>query len=147
MEKINKWSLRSIDNILGTIFCVSKAISMALLRGPKLYIQNCWYNNLPLAQEVKYKFILYISSLSVNKNIIFVLNKNYSKCIKWVNFGTFSKNNILKLTMWSLNASLANYFLYSINWLILASCNLFVSKKIKQIMLIFNKMWPKKKKN
>ena len=100
---------------------------------------------MPLAQEVKYKFILYISSLSVNKNIIFVLNKNYSKCIKWVNFGTFSKNNILKLTMWSLNASLANYFLYSINWLILASCNLFVSKKIKQIMLIFNKMWPKKK--
>ena len=49
--------------------------------------------------------------------------------------------------MWSLNASLANYYLYSINWLTLASCNLFVSKKIKQIILIVQLNVTKKEKN
>uniref|UniRef100_A0A5B7BP37 WAT1-related protein n=1 Tax=Davidia involucrata TaxID=16924 RepID=A0A5B7BP37_DAVIN len=36
LEKVDIQSLRSIAKILGTIFCVSGAISMALLRGPKL---------------------------------------------------------------------------------------------------------------
>ncbi|XP_057967104.1 WAT1-related protein At4g30420-like isoform X2 [Malania oleifera] len=36
MEKISMESLRSMAKILGTVLCVSGAISMALLRGPKL---------------------------------------------------------------------------------------------------------------
>lgn len=36
LEKVNIRSLRSIAKILGTIFCVSGAIAMALLKGPKL---------------------------------------------------------------------------------------------------------------
>ncbi|KAJ0031612.1 hypothetical protein Pint_14282 [Pistacia integerrima] len=35
-EKVNIRSLRSIAKILGTAFCVSGAVSMALLKGPKL---------------------------------------------------------------------------------------------------------------
>ncbi|KAF5456915.1 hypothetical protein F2P56_026333 [Juglans regia] len=38
MEKINIRSLRSIAKIMGTIFCVIGSISMALLKGPKLFI-------------------------------------------------------------------------------------------------------------
>lgn len=36
METIDVQSLRSIAKIIGTIFCVGGAISMALLKGPKL---------------------------------------------------------------------------------------------------------------
>ncbi|KAH9654157.1 WAT1-related protein [Citrus sinensis] len=36
LEKIDLGSVRSVAKILGTIFCVGGAISMALLRGPKL---------------------------------------------------------------------------------------------------------------
>jgi hypothetical protein len=36
MEKVDIRSLRGIVKILGTIFCVGGAISMALLKGPKL---------------------------------------------------------------------------------------------------------------
>lgn len=36
MEKVDIQSLRSIAKIIGTIFCVGGAISMALLKGPKL---------------------------------------------------------------------------------------------------------------
>ncbi|KDP38759.1 hypothetical protein JCGZ_04112 [Jatropha curcas] len=36
LEKVNIRSLRSIAKILGTVLCVSGAISMALLKGPKL---------------------------------------------------------------------------------------------------------------
>jgi hypothetical protein len=35
-EKLEFGSLRSIAKIVGTILCVSGAVSMALLRGPKL---------------------------------------------------------------------------------------------------------------
>ncbi|PON90715.1 Plant-drug/metabolite exporter [Trema orientale] len=37
LEKVNIRSLRSIAKILGTILCVSGAMSMALLKGPKLF--------------------------------------------------------------------------------------------------------------
>ncbi|KAL7193692.1 hypothetical protein ACSBR2_025330 [Camellia fascicularis] len=36
LEKLNIRSMRSMAKILGTIFCVTGAVSMALLRGPKL---------------------------------------------------------------------------------------------------------------
>ncbi|CAL5375037.1 unnamed protein product [Camellia sinensis] len=36
LEKLNIRSMRSMAKILGTVFCVTGAISMALLRGPKL---------------------------------------------------------------------------------------------------------------
>ncbi|KAI4335488.1 hypothetical protein L6164_014128 [Bauhinia variegata] len=36
MEKVNIRSLRSIAKIVGTVICVSGAVSMALLKGPKL---------------------------------------------------------------------------------------------------------------
>ena len=36
MEKVNIRSFRSVSKIIGTIFCVSGAVSMALLKGPKL---------------------------------------------------------------------------------------------------------------
>jgi hypothetical protein len=36
MEKVDIGSLRGIAKIIGTVFCVGGAISMALLKGPKL---------------------------------------------------------------------------------------------------------------
>uniref|UniRef100_A0A2C9UNF9 WAT1-related protein n=1 Tax=Manihot esculenta TaxID=3983 RepID=A0A2C9UNF9_MANES len=36
LEKVNTFSLRSMAKILGTVVCVSGAISMAFLKGPKL---------------------------------------------------------------------------------------------------------------
>ncbi|GMY35503.1 WAT1-related protein At4g30420-like isoform X1 [Fagus crenata] len=36
MEKVNIRSFRSVSKIIGTVFCVSGAVSMALLKGPKL---------------------------------------------------------------------------------------------------------------
>ncbi|KAF5461293.1 hypothetical protein F2P56_017406, partial [Juglans regia] len=36
MERVDFGSLRSIAKIVGTILCVSGAVSMALVRGPKL---------------------------------------------------------------------------------------------------------------
>jgi hypothetical protein len=36
MEKVNIQSLRTIAKIIGTVICVSGAVSIALLKGPKL---------------------------------------------------------------------------------------------------------------
>jgi len=36
MEKVNIRSMRTIAKIVGTVICISGAISIALLKGPKL---------------------------------------------------------------------------------------------------------------
>jgi hypothetical protein len=47
MEKVNIQSLRTIAKIMGTVICVSGAVSIGLLKGPKLLNSEKYLQNLP----------------------------------------------------------------------------------------------------
>ncbi|KAM6579657.1 hypothetical protein CsatA_003431 [Cannabis sativa] len=48
MEKINPKSMRSIAKIIGTIVCIGGGICMALIKGPKLFVNTKHYSKLLL---------------------------------------------------------------------------------------------------